>query len=235
MLGWVENRSSHANYVVAEPAKLVIKPPSLDFYRAGSLLVAGATAVAAVHAVDLTANDVVAISGAAGGVGSLAVQLAVRKGARVIGIASDENERFLKSVGAEQVAYGDDLEQKLRALAPGGIDAWIDLFGKGYVDLAIKLGISKERIDTIIDYEAAGRFKIKTDGSAQASSTETLGMLANLIAYGEIVFPIAAIYPFASLHDAFNELAQRKSHGKIVLAMDASVTQPLYPNKSSQT
>ena len=233
VLGWVENRSSHAEYVIAEPAKLVPKPPSLDFYRAGSLLVAGSTAYAAVEAVDLHAGDVVAISGAAGGVGSLAVQLAVRKGARVIGIASDDNAGFLKSVGAEQVAYGDDLEKKLRDLAPSGIDAWIDLFGKGYVELALKLGIVKERIDTIIDFEAAGKYEIKTDGSAQGSSTETLSYLANLIAWGDLLLPIAAIYPFAAIHDAYTELAERKSHGKIVLAMDPAITKPLHPEKSS--
>ena len=228
VLGWVETRSAHAEYVVAEAEQLIVKPPSLDFYRAGSLFVAGTTAFAAVRAVDLKPGDVVAISGAAGGVGSLAVQLAVRAGARVLGIASAGNEPFLHSVGAECIPYGDGLEQRLTAAAPK-LDAWIDLFGGGYVDLAIKLGVTKDRIDTIIDFAAVEKYGVKADGSAQAGDVETLSHLANLIAWGQLLLPIAAIYPFASLHDAYRELAERKAHGKIVLSFDPSITKPLRP------
>jgi len=229
VLGWSEQRSAQAEYVVSEASHLVVKPPSLDWFRAASLFVVATTAVAAVRAVSTKAGDVVAISGAAGGVGSLAVQLARRAGARVIGIASDDNAAFLASVGVEHVAYGDGLEQRLRAVAPRGIDAFIDLFGGEYVDLAVKLGIIPGRIDTIIDFAAAQKHGVKTDGSAQAASPETLAAIANLIAWGEIVMPLTAIYPFAALHDAYAELARRKSRGKIVLALDAAVSRPLHP------
>jgi NADPH:quinone reductase-like Zn-dependent oxidoreductase len=199
VLGWSEDRSSQAEYVLSSPERLIPKPPSLDWYRAGSLQVAGTTALAAVRAVALQPGDVVAVSGAAGGVGSIAVQLARRTGARVIGIASDENAAFLQSVGVEHVAYGDEL------------------------------GITPDRIDTIIDFATAAKIGAKTDGSGAANTREALSTLANLIAWGEIVMPIAAIYPFAQLKDAYIELARRKSRGKIVLAIDPPLTEPLHP------
>lgn len=229
VLGWSERRSAHAEYVASDPSHLIPKPPSLDWYRAGSLFVAATTAVAAVRAVSLQPGDVVAISGAAGGVGSLAVQLARRTGARVIGIASEESARFLRSVGVEPVAYGDGLEERLRAHAPHGIAAFIDLFGGGYIALAVSLGVARERIDTIIDFAGAQKYGVKTDGSAEATSRETLASVANLIAWGEIVMPLTAIYPFAMLREAYVELARRKTRGKIVLAFDPTIAEPLRP------
>ena len=229
VLGWTEDRSAQADYVVAKTSRLIAKPPSLDWFRAGSLFVTASTAFAAVRAVGLKAGDTVAISGAAGGVGSVAVQLARRRGARVIGIASPESAGFLRSVGVEHVAYGDGLADRLRAAAPKGVDAFVDLFGNGYVDTAVELGVARDRIDTVIDFAAAQKHGVKTDGSAEAADRETLAEVANLIAWGKVVLPIAAIYPFADLRDAYLELAKRKSNGKIVLALDAHVREPLHP------
>jgi len=118
---------------------------------------------------------------------------------------------------------------RLRALAPTGIDAFIDLFGGGYVDLAVALGIAHERINTIIDFAAAQKHGVKTDGSAAAGDRETLALMANLVAWGKIVMPIAAVYPFANLRDAYVELAKRKANGKIILALDAKISGPLHP------
>jgi NADPH:quinone reductase len=229
VLGWSEQRSAQAEYVATTESRLIAKPPSLDWYRAGSLFVVATTATAAVHAVALQPGDVVAVSGAAGGVGSIAIQLARRTGARVIGIASDENAAWLQSVGVEQVAYGDGLEQRLRALAPKGVDAFIDLFGHGYVDLAIALGVPYDRIETIIDFSAADKYPIKSDGSSTAGNRQTLASVANLIAWGELVMPLAAIYPLALFKDSYAELARRKSRGKIVLALDPRIIAPLHP------
>jgi NADPH:quinone reductase-like Zn-dependent oxidoreductase len=229
VLGWSENRSAQAEYVASSPSRLIPKPAALDWFRAGSLFVVATTAVAAVRAVSLKPGDVVAISGAAGGVGSLASQLARRAGARAIGIASDESAEFLRSVGVEPLAYGDGLAERLRGLAPNGLGAFIDLFGGGYVELAVTLGVARERINTIIDFAGAQKYGVKTDGSATAASRETLASVANLVAWGEIVMPLTAVYPFASLRDAYTELARRKARGKIVLALDAAITEPLQP------
>jgi NADPH:quinone reductase len=231
VLGWSEVRAAQAEYVASSPSRLIPKPPSLDWFRAGSLFVVATTAVAAVRAVSLKPGDVVAVSGAAGGVGSLAVQLARRSGARVIGIASDENAEFLRSVGVEPVAYGEGIAGRLQTLAPNGVDAFIDLFGHGYVDLAVTLGVARERINTIIDFEGAEKVGAKAEGSSAATSREVLASVANLIAFGEIVMPLTAIFPFVLLRDAYTELARRKARGKIVLALDASITEPLRPPK----
>lgn len=227
VLGWTEERASQAEYVAIIPSQLIAKPPALDWFRAGSLFVVATTAVAAVRAVSLKSGDVVAISAAAGGVGSLAIQLARRAGARVIGIASEENAPFLRSVGVEPIAHGDGLADRLRALVPQGLDAFIDLFGSGYIDLAVSLGVARDRIDTIIDFTGAQKLGVKTDGSAAAASRETLASVANLIAWGEIVMPLTAIYPFAQVRDAYTELARRKARGKIVLALDPAMTKPI--------
>ncbi len=234
VLGWTEQRSAQAEYVASSAARLIPKPPALDWFRAGSLFVVATTAVAAVRAVSLRPGDVVAISGAAGGVGSLAVQLARRAGARVIAIASDESADFLRSVGAQPLAYGDGLAERLRAVAPEGIGAFIDLFGGSYVELAVTLGVARERINTIIDFAGAQKYGVKADGSSAATSRETLASVANLVAWGEIVMPLTAIYPFASLRDAYTELARRKARGKIVLALDATITEPLRPPTPTQ-
>jgi NADPH:quinone reductase len=229
VLGWTDGRAAQAEYVATTPSHLIPKPPPLDWFRAGSLFVVATTAVAAVRAVSLKPGEVVAVSGAAGGVGSLAVQLARCTGARVIGIASGENASFLRSVGVEPVAYGDSLAQRLQALAPKGLDAFIDLFGGGYVELAAKLGVS--RINTVIDFAAAEKYGTKTDGSSAAASRETIALVADLIAWGEIVMPLTAIYPFALVRDAYIQLARRKARGKIVLAFDATISEPIRPPK----
>ena len=136
VLGWSDGRSAQAEYVATSASRLIRKPPALDWFRAGSLFVVATTAVGAVRAVSLKPGDVVAISAAAGGVGSIAVQLARRAGARVIGIASPDSAEFLHSIGVELVPYGDGLADRLRAAAPNGIDAFVDLFGGTYVELA---------------------------------------------------------------------------------------------------
>jgi NADPH:quinone reductase-like Zn-dependent oxidoreductase len=229
VMGWTDQRRAQAEFIVVPASQVIAKPPALDWYRAGSLFVVASTASSAVRAVSLKPGDVVAISGAAGGVGSLTVQLAVRSGARAIGIASTESKSFLRSVGAEHVAYGDDLPQRLRAAAPQGIDAFIDLYGKGYVDLAVELGIDPQRIETIIDFAAASKYGVKAEGSAASGDRETLKSVAELIAWGEIVAPIAALYPLDRVRDAYAELALRKSHGKIVFDLSGRVTKPLHP------
>jgi NADPH:quinone reductase-like Zn-dependent oxidoreductase len=232
VLGWSEDRSAQAEYVVSSTARLIAKPPALDWFRAGSLFVVASTAVAAVRAVSLKPGDTVAVSGAAGGVGSLAVQFAQRTGARVIGLASAESAPFLRSVCVEPIAYGNGLAERLRAAAPNGLTAFIDLFGGGYIELAVTLGVAPARINTIIDFGGAQKVGAKTDGSGAATSRESLASVADAIAWGDIVMPLTAIYPFAMVRDAYTELARRKAHGKIVLALDATVKAPLRPAKS---
>lgn len=217
VIGWVDTRASHAELVVVPVEHLVRRDPDVPWEVAGALFVAGGTAHASVRAVAAGAGDTVVVAGAAGGVGSLAVQLARLAGATVIGLASAPNHAWLAGHGVLPVAYGDGVADRIRAAAPGGVDAFIDSFGNGYVDLAVDLGVGPDRINTIVDRAAAARTGAKTEGSFEGSSAEVLGGLAKLVATGELEVPIAATFPLAEVRAAYQELMRRHTRGKIVL------------------
>ncbi|MGH2868648.1 MAG: alcohol dehydrogenase catalytic domain-containing protein, partial [Solirubrobacteraceae bacterium] len=128
-------------------------PPSLDFAGAASLPVAVETAVRTLDALEVTAGTTVVINGAAGGVGQAAVQIARDRGARVIGTASPANHEFLRSLGAEPTTYGDGLAERVRALAPDGVDAALDAAGGGALPALVALTGRPERVITIADYQ----------------------------------------------------------------------------------
>jgi NADPH:quinone reductase-like Zn-dependent oxidoreductase len=218
VLGWTDNRASQAEYVLAEANELTARPAGVPWPVAGSLYVAGATAYGAINAVDPSKGDTVVVSGAAGGVGSITVQLAVRAGATVIGLASEPNHDWLRRHGVIPVSYGDGVADRIRAAAPDGrVDAFIDTAGGGYVQLAVDLGVAPARIDTIADFEAVEKFGVKAEGNAAGASPANLADLAGLIAAGEVEVPIAATYPLDQVQDAYQDLAAGHTHGKIVL------------------
>src|SRR6185312_14745132 len=216
--GFTNKRASQAELVLVEAGDLTRKPEKVSWEVAGGLYVAGVTAWGAVHAVQPKEGETIVISGAAGGVGSLAVQLARRTGATVIGLASERNHEWLKSHGVTPVAYGDGVADRIRSAAPGGVDAFIDTYGDGYVELALALGVAAGRIDTIADYAAAAKHGVKTDGGAEAGpGAQVLAELAGLIADGHLEVPIANVYPLAQVREAYTELERRHTRGKIVL------------------
>jgi NADPH:quinone reductase-like Zn-dependent oxidoreductase len=217
VIGFTHNRASQAELVAVAAQDLTPRPTAVPWEAAGALFVVGTTAYAAVRAVSLADGDVVAISGAAGGVGTLAVQLARDAGATVIGLAGDQHHDWLREHGAIPVTYGAGVAQRIREAAGGRLDAFIDTFGSGYVDLAIELGVAPGRIDTIIDWAAAERHGVQTDGNMSAASAETLAALAELIAEGRLEVPIARVYPLAEVRAAYRELERRHTLGKIVL------------------
>jgi NADPH:quinone reductase-like Zn-dependent oxidoreductase len=217
VIGFTNRRASHAELVVVDAENLTPRPSAVSWDAAGALFIAGATAWAAVRAVGASAGDVVVISGAAGGVGTVAVQLARNAGATVIGLASEPHHGWLRDHDAIPVTYGEGVAERIRAAADSQLDALIDTFGSGYVDLAIDLGVKPQRIDTIIDYQAAARHDAKTDGSAAGASAAMLAELAQLIADGRLEIPIARTYPLEQVRDAYRELEQRHTLGKIVL------------------
>jgi NADPH:quinone reductase-like Zn-dependent oxidoreductase len=217
VIGFTHDRASQAEFVLVESGNLVPRPENVSWEQAGALFVAGTTAYAAVRSVGLSAGDTVVVSGAAGGVGSIAVQLARNAGAKVIGLASDANRKWLVDHGVILVTYGDGVEDRIRAASGGKVDAFIDTFGGGYVELAIQLGVAPHRIDTIIDFAAAAKYGVKTEGNFEAANADVLGQLAGLIAAGRLEIPIAKVYPLAQVREAYQELAQRHTRGKIVL------------------
>jgi NADPH2:quinone reductase len=217
VLGWSWRRSSHAQYVAVPVTQLIPKPAELSWEVAGSLYVVGCTAYAAVRAAGAERGDTVAVSAAAGGVGGVVIQLLRIKGATVLAIASPANHDWLSAHGAVPVAYGEGLTDRLRTAAPDGIDAFIDLFGPEYVELALELGVDPARIETIIAREKAKEVGAKNEGSADASTAEVLSEMAELAASGQVEIPIAATYSLERVRDAFAELEARHTRGKIVL------------------
>ena len=219
VIGWTDQRASHAEFVVAPAEHLVPRPAGVSWEAAGALFIAGVTAYAAVRAVGAGPGETIVVSGAAGGVGSLAVQLARHAGAAtVIGLASSGNHQWLRDHGVTPVAYGSGVADRIREVARGRVDAFIDTFGGGYVKLAVEeLGIAPGRIDTIIDWAAARQYGVKTEGSTAGSSPEVLAELAALIDRGELEVPIAKVYGLEEVREAYRELERRHTRGKIVL------------------
>jgi NADPH2:quinone reductase len=217
VLGFSFRRSSHATYVSVPASQLIHKPAELSWEVAGSLYVVGCTAYAAVRAVDAKEGETIAVAAAAGGVGTVVVQLLGIRGAHVIGIASQANADWLRSHGVVPVSYGDGLPERLREAAGGQVDGFIDLFEPEYIELAVDLGVARDRIETIASFQRAEEFAVKAEGSATASTPEVLTEMANLVASGAIDIPIAATFPLDQVADAFEKLEQRHTRGKIVL------------------
>jgi NADPH:quinone reductase-like Zn-dependent oxidoreductase len=217
VIGFTEKRASQAEYVVVEAAHLVRRPARVSWEQAGALFVVGTTAYAAIRAVTLRSGETLVVSGAAGGVGSIVVQLAVYMGARVIGLASPANHAWLTAHKVIPLEYGDGLADRIRATSDRKIDAFIDTFGARYIELALELGVAPERIDTIINFADAKKYGTKAAGNSEAANADVLGELVALINQGALEIPIAKTFPLDEVRDAYKELEKRHTRGKIVL------------------
>lgn len=200
-----------AERVVAASSDLARRPAALDATVAGALHVAGLTAVALLDAVPVGPGDTVLIGGAAGSVGLTAGQLAVAAGARVIGTASERGHALLRSLGIEPVTYGDGVAERVAAL--GALTAVYDCHGRDALDIGFALGIHPDRMVQIAAGEDSG---VQAAGRA-ARNAANLGMLAERVASGEIVVPIAATYPLRDVAAAFAALESSHALGKIVV------------------
>ncbi|WP_431877768.1 NADP-dependent oxidoreductase [Amycolatopsis sacchari] len=186
-------------------------PAGVDDRTAATLTIAGCTAAAALDVVKPRPGDTVLIGGAGGGVGVFAVQLARRAGARVIGTGSAASAEALRALGAEPVTYGQGLVERVRALAPEGVTAALDLHGTDTVHAARELGVPDERITTIAT---------QIDGITPANGangTGALGEIATLVAAGHLRVPIAATFPVDQIRPAVELQAARHVHGKVVI------------------
>ncbi len=217
VIGWSGERSAHAQFVAVPAEQVTRRPEQVPWEQAGSLYVAGGTAVAMRDAVGPQPGETVVVTAAAGGVGSILVQLLAADGVRVLGVAGPDNDEWLRSVDVEPVNRGDGLAERLHSAAPGGVAAFLDCFGQGYTDLGLSLGVARERVVTIADFEAARRNGTQVVFGHASTTADTLADLAGRIARGELAVPIAATYPLEEVRAAYADLAERRTRGKIVL------------------
>ena len=209
----------HGTYAELCPAPvrtLARKPVAVSWAEAAALPLAGLTAYQALRAVDVGADDTVLVHAAAGGVGHLAVQLARALGAlRVIGTASPANHDYLRSLGAEPVEYGPGLADRVRALAPGGVDAALDLVGGDAVGVSTGLVRAPERIVSI-----ANPASVSTVGGRYIfvrADPVGLAELARLVDAGELTVHIAQTYPLSEAAAAHQLVQDGHVRGKVVL------------------
>jgi len=212
-------RAAQAEYVTLGVDRVAAKPAGLSWEAAATIAGAGATAWASVAAVNPRPGETVVVSAAAGGVGIYAAQLARLRGAEVIGTCGEDNDDLLTSLGIRPVRYGEGLSDRLKALAPDGIDVFIDTYGSGNVALAINLGVEPGRINTLIDHDAVRRFGVHAEAQEQADTPDVWAELADLVARGDVMVPIAAVYDLTTeqVRQAYRDVGSRHVGGKRVL------------------
>lgn len=215
---------AYASELVVPAQSLLPKPATLSWPQAAGLMLTGATAWHCLAAADVTRGDTVLIHGGAGGVGLMAVQLAVIRGATVIATASPARHDLLSEFGAIPVSYGPGLADRVGALAPGGIDAALDLVGTDEaVDVSVRLVADRARIVTIAAFGRAGREGIKALGSGPGADPGTeirlaaRPRLAELAGDGKLRVVIAAMFPLAKAADAHRAIMTGHTSGKIAL------------------
>ncbi|MFC8453806.1 NADP-dependent oxidoreductase [Kitasatospora sp. NPDC057223] len=217
VLGWSDT-GSYAQYALASAAVLAPKPAGLDWAHAAALPVAGDGAERVLDLLHVTAGETLLIHGASGALGTVAVQLAVARGARVLGTAGPANQEYVTSLGGTALVYGEDLVERVRALAPEGVDAVFDAAGKGALEDSITLRGGTDRIVTTADFRAGELGVVFAEGPQRRSATR-LAELARQAADGTLVTTVGATYPLAEAAEAQRASDRGHNRGKIVLTV----------------
>jgi len=196
-------------------------PPSLDFPAAAALPAAIETATRALDQLGVGSGSMLLINGASGSVGSAAVQLAVVRGGRVIGTASPANHEYLRSLGAEPVAYGEGLVERVRALAADGVDAALDVAGSGVLPELIELAGGPEQVVTIADFVGAQEHGVTFSSGDGGRAVHALAEIGELIESGRFSLPVAQTFPLAEIAEAHRVSEDGHVRGKLVLVVDS--------------
>lgn len=207
--------AAHAELIVVDAGDVVHRPASLPWEAAGGLSASGQTALNALRDLDVRADDTLLVHAAAGGVGTVAVQLAREWGARVLGTASPGNHAYLTSLGVTPVAYGPGLVERVRALAPQGVDVVLDCIGGETVPVSLRLGVDRTRIGTIADYGAAEKYGVRRPGGERSAAN--LGELVELHSAGRLQLPIHLAAPLTAAAQAHTAVETGHVRGKVVL------------------
>jgi NADPH:quinone reductase-like Zn-dependent oxidoreductase len=208
---------TYAELVAAHVRHLALRPTSVSFEQAAALPLAGLTAWQSVDLAAVGEGDTVLVHAAAGGVGSFAVQVAVHRGARVLGTASERNHDYLRSLGAEPVTYGEGLAERVRALAPDGVDAVVDYIGGESLEMSPKVAKNPERIVSVVDAAT-----VKSLGGQYAfvrPDPRHLAELATLVDDGVLRIELAATFPLAQAADAQRLVEEGHVRGKVAISV----------------
>jgi NADPH:quinone reductase-like Zn-dependent oxidoreductase len=186
---------------------------------AKAVAVAGAaeTATRALDALAVGAGSRLLVNGAAGEVGSAAVQLGVARGARVIGTASPANHEYLRSLGSEPVAYGEALIERVRAVAPDGVDAALDVAGSGVLPELIELAGGPRHVLTIADFGGAQEYGVRFSRRDGGRAVHALAEIGELIESGRFSLPVAQTFQLTEIAEAHGVGEDRHVRGKLVL------------------
>lgn len=194
-------------------------PPALGFVDAAALPVALETATRSLDQLGVGSGTTLLINGAAGGIGSTAVQLAVARGARVIGTASTANHDYLRLLGAEPVTYGDGMAGRVRALAPAGVDVALDVAGSGVLPELIELAGGPENVVTLADFDGAKQHEVRFSNGFHGHAFHALAEIGTLIAAGRFWLPVERTYPLAEIAAAHRVSETGHVRGRLVLVI----------------
>src|SRR6201996_5412961 len=206
-------------------------PPSLSFAEAAALPSAVETAWRSLDQLGVRGGRTLLINGASGSVGSAAVQLAVARGARVIGTASPANHEYLRSLGAEPVAYGGGLAGRGRAPAPGGADLALDVAGSGVLPELIELAGGPEHVVTVADFAGAQEYGVRFSRGDDGRALYALNGIGELIESGRFSVPAVQTFPLADIADAHRVSENGHVRGKLVLTVGSEVTMATGPGR----
>jgi len=206
-----------AELVTIDATQVTHKPTEMGWEVAGALSAAGQTAYLALRSLEVGKDDVLLIHAAAGGVGTAATQLALAWGARVIGTASEANHEYLRSLGAIPVTYGQGLAERVRSIAPDGVDAALDAVGGEANDVSVAVVKNKARAGTIIDYEAGHRLGVRMLGGER--SVKILAQLAEMHVRGQLEVPISLSVPMERAAEAHRQIGTGHTRGRVVLTV----------------
>jgi NADPH:quinone reductase-like Zn-dependent oxidoreductase len=215
VFGFCAEGAAQAELAVLSPYAPI--PPSLDFPGAAALPAAVETATRTLDRLGVESGGTLLVNGASGSVGSAAVQLAVVRGARVIGTAGPANHDYLRALGAEPVAYGEGLVERVRALAPDGVDMALDVAGSGVLPELVELAGGAEHVVTVADFAGAREHGVTFSRGDDGRALHALDGIGELIEAGRFSLPVARTFPLAEVAEAHRAGEGGHVRGKLVL------------------
>lgn len=210
-------------------------PAGLDFTRAAALPAAAETAARGLDQLGVGSGTTVLISGASGSVGSAAVQLAVARGARVIGTGSPRSYDALRALGAEPVGYGEGMSATVRALSPGGVDRALDVAGSGILPELVELAGGAENVVTLADAEGAAQSGVRFSRGDGGRATYALGQVAQMAGEDRFSVAVGRTFRLDDIAEAHCALEAGDVRGKIVLLVHGTGDEPASRERQAQT